>query len=179
MQFKPYFVDPTGEFPVATPEYFFYLLFQAARRRDAQFDAVLEPMGLTASRARTLTIIRRLEGCSMNTLARFTTIERTTLTREVDQLVALGLIERTVPPNDRRRISLTLTPKGEEVYSQGVPLAQEATRQALKDVDREKLRELTRLLQVVIGNLTDDDDWAKDLISYGRPDGVAALQKQD
>jgi len=170
MTFKSYMPDPEGEFPAAAPEYLFYLLFQTARRREAQVDAVLEPLGLSANRARTLTIIRRLEGCSMNTLARFTAIERTTLTREVDQLVARGLIERTTPANDRRRVSLSLTEEGEKVFAQGIPIVAEATQQAMKGVDPERLREFARTLQVIMLNLVDDPDWAHDLISYARPE---------
>jgi DNA-binding MarR family transcriptional regulator len=179
MPFKAHLPDPEGEFPAAAPEYFFYMLFQTARRRDAQLDAALGPLGLTANRARTLTIIRRLEGCSMNTLARFTTIERTTLTREVDQLVALGLIERTTPANDRRRVCLALTPTGEKVYRRGVPAVLEASRQALNGVDPETLREFARLLQIILRNQIDDADWADDLISYGRPEGRKASRRQD
>jgi MarR family transcriptional regulator, lower aerobic nicotinate degradation pathway regulator len=170
MTFKSYMPDPEGEFPAAAPEYLLYMLFQTARRREAQVDAVLGPLGLSANRARTLTIIRRLEGCSMNTLARFTAIERTTLTREVDQLVARGLIERTTPANDRRRVSLSLTEKGEKVYAQGIPLVAEAPQQAMKGVDPERLREFARTLQVIMLNLVDDPDWAHELISYARPE---------
>lgn len=170
MPFKSYMPDPEGEFPAAAPEYFLYLLFQTVRRRDAQVDAALAPLGLNANRARTLTIIRRLEGCSMNELARYTTIERTTLTREVDLLVARGLIERTVPANDRRRVSLSLTEEGEEVFAQGIPLVLEVTQEALRGLDSETLREFSRILQVIMHNLVDDDDWAHKLISYARPE---------
>jgi len=179
MPFKAYLPDPEGEFPAAAPEYFLYMMFQTARRRDAQVDAALEPLGLSANRARTLTIIRRLEGCSMNTLARFTTIERTTLTREVDQLVARGLIERTVPAKDRRRVSLSLTAEGERVYALGMPLFVETTRQALKGVDPETLREFARVLQVIMLNLVDDADWAHDLLSYARPERPRLVRQQD
>ena len=179
MPFKSYLPDPEGEFPAAAPEYFLYLLFQTARRRDDQVDAALAPLGLSANRARTLTIIRRLEGCSMNALARYTTIERTTLTREVDQLVARGLIERTVPANDRRRVSLSLTEEGEAIYARGIPLVVEATQDALKGVDAETLREFARILQIIMGNLVDDPDWAHELISYGRPDRPRLVQRQD
>jgi MarR family transcriptional regulator, lower aerobic nicotinate degradation pathway regulator len=178
MAFKSYLPDPEGEFPAAAPDYFFYMLHQTARRRDAAIDAALEPMGLNASRARTLTIIRRLEGCSMNALAKFTTIERTTLTREVDLLVARGLIERTVPANDRRRVSLSLTAQGEAVYESGVPLVLEATLRALEGVDGKALREFARMLRTIMLNLVDDADWANDLISYARPDGKKAVRRQ-
>ena len=175
MEYKAAIPDPDGEFPAAVPEYFFYMIFQMARRRDASLDALLKPLNLSANRARILTILRRVEGCSMNALANFTTIERTTLTREVDHLVAMGLISRAVPPTDRRRVHLTLTPAGEALYHQGVPLVRTATRQALAGIDLGELRGFTRLLQAVMRNLLDDGDWAEDIISFGRPHRKARL----
>src|ERR1700761_1752722 len=71
-------VDPEGEFPLGPREYFFYLLFQASRQRDLQFDRVLKPAGLTVALWRSLAIIRRLDGCTISQLARYSTVERTT-----------------------------------------------------------------------------------------------------
>jgi DNA-binding MarR family transcriptional regulator len=93
--------------------------------------------------------------------------------------VALGLIERTVPANDRRRVCLSLTAKGEEVYRSGVPLVLQASRRALKGVDPKALREFARLLQIVLRNQIDDEAFATDLISYARPEWRASQQPQD
>ena len=114
----------------------------------------------------------------MNSLARFTTIERTTLTREVDQLVARGLIERTTPTNDRRRVSLRLTAAGEAIFAQGIPLVQAATEKALKGVDPETLRAFARTLQSIMLNLVEDADWAHELISYARPERPRVAAKR-
>src|SRR4051794_26007243 len=105
--------DPNGEFPLGPPEYFFYLLFQAARQRDLFFDRELKPVGLNLAQWRSLAIIRRLETCTMTQLARYSTVERTTLTRAVDQLVGRGLVERLGPARDPREGKLTLTPPGQ------------------------------------------------------------------
>jgi DNA-binding MarR family transcriptional regulator len=168
MAFKALLPDPEGEFAVAAPEYFFYLLFQTARRRDVALDAVLAGMNLKATHARTLGIIRRTEGCTMNTLAKYTAVDRTTLTREIDQLVERGLVSRQVPPTDRRRVILTLTDEGEAVYARGVPLVAALSRRTLDGVEPDELRAFARTLQKIIRNLVDDPDWTDGVLEFAR-----------
>lgn len=163
-------VDDRGEFPIDVPEYFFYLLFQAVRHRDLTFDSALAPVGLTLHRWRTLSIIRRLEACTMSELARYSTIDRTTLTRAVDHLVSEGLVKRHTPAKDRRQVSLALTPQGEEVYVSAVDLLMNFNRKALEGVSDATRRELSRALQKVIRNILADEDWANDIVTFGPED---------
>ena len=164
----PNSTDPEGEFPLGPPEYFFYLLFQAARQRDLQFDQDLAPTGLNLAQWRSLAIIRRLEACTMGLLARYSTIDRTTLTRSVDQLVARGLVERWTPERDRRQVNLALSDLGEETYSKAVAILRERNQAVLGDVDPARLREATRVLQTALANLVHDQTLSDDLITFGR-----------
>ena len=160
-------VDPYGEFPLGAPEYFFYVLFQAARQRDLYFDRALEPVGLNIAQWRSLAIVRRLESCTMTALARYSTVERTTLTRAVDQLVGRGLVDRSVPDRDRRQVNLALTDLGKTIYGQAVEILKERNQAVLADVDPERLREATRVLQETLLKLTGDDRLAADLLNFG------------
>ena len=169
MKFQEYSTDSTGEFPLDVPEYLFHLLSQASRRRDSVLDTELASISLTAARIRTLAIIRRVEGCTMNTLAQLSTIDRTTLTREVDQLVALDLVSRSTPPHDRRQISLSLTPIGEKIYRQGIPILRAFNRKVLTGAQDDKLREVVRTLRIAVRNLIADPAKAEDVIAFGRP----------
>ena len=163
-------IDDDGEFPIDVPEYFFFLLFQAVRHRDLTFDSALAPVGLTLNRWRTLSIIRRLHNCTMSELARYSTIDRTTLTRSVDQLVDEGLVLRATPAKDRRQVNLTLTEQGEGVYQSAVALLMAFNRQALEGVPQETRRDLTRALRRMIRNIVPDPAWAEDLITFGPED---------
>ena len=154
---------------MGTPEYFFYLLYLAARRRDLALDAALAPTGLTVARWRTLAIIRRIDGCAMSVLARFSTVERTTLTRSVDQLVEQGLVLRWAPEHDRRLVCLALTERGEDVYSGAVASLLAFNREKLGGLDAERVRDTTRLLQDVLCNVVGDETTSADLLSFGRP----------
>ena len=175
MLFKEYLPDPQGEFAVAAPEYFFYLLFQAARRRDVALDSALAQFNLTAMDARTLAIIRRTEGCTMNELAKYSAVDRTTLTREIDRLVALGLVSREPHASDRRRVRLLLTDHGEAVYAEGLPQVAGLGWRALQGVDADHLREFARTLQVIIRNLVDEGDWADEVLQFARSKGLRPI----
>jgi DNA-binding MarR family transcriptional regulator len=169
MKFREYSADPAGEFPLDVPEYLFHLLAQAARRRDSVLDTELAPISLTAARIRTLAIIRRVDGCTMNALAQLSTIDRTTLTREVDHLVAMDMVARSTPPRDRRRISLSLTPTGDKIYKQGIPILRAFNRKVLAGAEDEKLREVIRALRIAVRNLIPDPVKAENVIAFGRP----------
>ncbi len=84
------YVDPKGEFPLDVTTYLFHLFIVTARHRDARLDKALKPLGLNVSRHRALSVIALLEPCAMSALAEFSAVDRTTMTRTVDQLVAAG-----------------------------------------------------------------------------------------
>lgn len=163
--------DPEGELPLGASEYFFYLLFQVARQRDVFCDIALEPCGLNMAQWRSLAIVRRLEACTMTSLARYSTVERTTLTRSVDQLVGRGLVTRWVPDRDRRQVNLSLTDLGEEVYGQAVMILNERNKRLLDEEDPRRLRDAMRVLQNTVRKLSGSDDLADDLLNFGGSGG--------
>jgi DNA-binding MarR family transcriptional regulator len=177
--YKTIFPAPTGEFDVDAPDDIFYLLFQVLRRRDAAYDADVAPPGMTAARSRTLSIIRRVEDCTMSTLANFSTIDRTTLTREVDHLVAAGFVARSVPANDRRRINLQLTDKGEALYKQFSPALGAFDRRVLADVSPDRQSEIARGLQIMLRNLTAGPALTDNVIAFGSSSEVSRALADD
>ena len=161
--------DPKGEFPLAPTEYLFYLLFHAARGRDLHFERALRRAGLNVARWRALAVIRRMGECTMTELALYSTIDRTTLTRAVDQLAAQGLVDRTVPHRDRRKVCLSLTPAGEALYAKAVPLLLAGNAELLQGCSEVEIRSAARLLQAAIRRMTDDPKTADLVIDFGRP----------
>jgi DNA-binding MarR family transcriptional regulator len=149
-------------------DYFFYLVFQAARRRDEFCDRVLKPIGLNVAQWRSLAIIRRLEVCTMTALARYSTVERTTLTRAVDQLVGRGFVVRTVPPRDRRQVTLALTDDGEAIYRQAVAILLASNQTIIGGIDPERLRDTIQVLSIALEGLVGGGDAAADLLNFGR-----------
>ena len=161
-------LDSKGEFPMAPEEYFFYLLFLAARRRDLHFERTLAEAGLNLTRWRTLAIIRRIAACTMKDLALYSTVDRTTLTRSVDQLVEKQLVERMTPRGDRRKVSLALSPAGEELYSRAVVLLMSSNAGLLDGVSEATIRGANRLLQTMVRRTALDEREAEDLLKFRR-----------
>ncbi|OYW92076.1 MAG: hypothetical protein B7Z13_10905, partial [Caulobacterales bacterium 32-67-6] len=62
-------IDAEAEFGLDVPEYFFYLLFQAVRRRDAAFERALAPLELSLGQWRAISTVRRFGVCSMSDLS--------------------------------------------------------------------------------------------------------------
>lgn len=160
--------DQEDEFPLEASEYFFYLLFQAARQRDLFCDKALAACGLNMAQWRSLAIVRRLEVCTMTSLARYSTIERTTMTRAVDQLVGRGLVTRWVPDHDRRQVNLSLTDLGEDTFLQAVEILDEGNKHLLDDVHPDRLRDAMRVLQNNLRKLAGSEELAMDLLNFGR-----------
>ncbi|MDH7975734.1 MarR family transcriptional regulator [Sphingomonas sp. AR_OL41] len=71
----------------------------------------LTPLGVTPGRATALVFIGEHEGCDQVALARALGINRASAMAAVNELVALGAVERQ-PGRDRRSNALHLTPAG-------------------------------------------------------------------
>lgn len=166
---KDHSFDPTGEFPLGPGEYLFYLVSQTARQRELRFDRGAASLGLSLTRLRTLAVIRRIENCSMNDLALFTGVDRTTLTRAVDQLVRDGLVERWSPARDRRRVNVALSAKGEALHADAFKRLAMANRGALDKLGEAEIRQAARVLQQVLRAVMEDPLEAEKLLDYGRP----------
>ena len=149
-------------------EDFVYLLFQAVRRRDLAFGEVLEEIDLSLPKWRAILTIQRIPCCSMGELSAYTTVDRTTLTRTVDQLVAEGLVQRVATPNDRRQVHLVLTDLGAEAYQAAVARLRRFNDQALRGVADDDVLRLCEVVQTVVRNLHEDPDWAESVIRFAR-----------
>src|SRR6201999_2536378 len=86
--------DPADEFPFAVDDYLLHLVVAIYQFRDSRLDQVLRPLGLNVSRYRVLSVLERFGASTMTELASFTAMERTTLTRIADQLVAADFVTR-------------------------------------------------------------------------------------
>ena len=149
-------------------EYLFYLITQVQNRRVRDFTPALESLGLTISLWRALSTINRLGGCLMSELAEFTTTDRTTLTRSVDQLVELALVERCASPDDRRLVRVELTERGRSVFARSVERLAEHNQRVLGDLSPEDLRALRALLQRLLRSIVKDDALFEQVLNFSR-----------
>jgi DNA-binding MarR family transcriptional regulator len=137
------------------------------RRRDVALARALEPTGLTLAKWRALAVIGRLDACAMTELAEFSVVDRTTLTRTVDQLVADGLVERVPSPADRRLVLLRLTAQGRAAAEQARAAANAANRRILEGVTEDQVRAaLGALLSAADNMMPGSDDAAYGVLTF-------------
>ena len=160
--------DPQGEFPYPVSPYLFHLFTTIGRLRDAQLDKALRPLGLNVTRHRAIAVIALIEPCTMSELADLSAIDRTTMTRIVDQLVVRGLAGRVTPSEDRRQVVLSLTAMGHEVYQKALQTISVVNRAALQGLPEEALRAVARAQQAILTNLAPDPERARRLLSFRR-----------
>lgn len=148
------------------PEQVIYLLYQVHRRREIAIEETLKAIGLSLPNWRVMLSIQRMQPCTMNALARYTTIDRTGLTRALDQLVKQGLVSRSTPPHDRRQVLVSLTPAGVEAYEAGYQAIAEWNKKALGGLSHDRLTTLLEGLTDVIRGVIPDRDMAEDIIGF-------------
>lgn len=95
---------------------------QAARALARHFDDVFRPLNLTNGQFSLMMSLNRPEPPSIRSVAELLAMDRTTLTAALKPLERRGLISVSVDPNDRRGRRLALTPEGEALLAQAVPL---------------------------------------------------------
>ncbi len=156
-------------FGLGFPEYFFYLVLHASRRRDAGLGEEMEALGITLPKWRALAVIRRLGTCSMSDLAQLSPVDRTTLTRTVDHLVEEGLVQRSSTAADRRRVLLSLSPSGIELVEVARARNRDFNERALTGIPEDQRKVAMEVLQRIVDNLIEDDEVAYGVLTYHAP----------
>lgn len=149
--------DPAGEFPADLTTYVFHLLALVSRHREARLEAALRPLGLNLSRHRALSVIQQLEPCTMSEVADFSAVDRTTLTRTIDPLVAGGLVRRATPPEDRRQVVLTLTDEGHAACRRSLRAILALNRELLAGLAESEQRAVARAFESFLAGLVRDE----------------------
>ena len=93
------------------------------------YDDALRPLGITASQFTLLTQLAQQDGITAVEIGLTLDIEKSTLSRNLKRLLALGLIIMD-PPAGRRGRGLHLTPNGQAVIKEAYPVWQDAQRRA-------------------------------------------------
>lgn len=153
------------------PEYFFYLQYHVVRQRETELGKMLAGLDLSIPKWRILSTLNRLGLSSMGEVADFCAIDRTTLTRTMDQLVAAGYVERQSTAEDRRRTLLDLTGRGRAAYQTAVSAVIDFNAKAMRGISETDVAVLERVLRQVVCNVIGDDDWARDILMFEKVDG--------
>ena len=111
------------------------------------YDDALRRLGLTASQFTLLTAVAQQDGVTAAEIGFDLDIEKSTLSRNLKRLLALGMIIMD-PPAGRRGRGLHLTPKGQAVLKDAYPVWQGAQQRSIAVMGGETRATLDDLLRL-------------------------------
>jgi DNA-binding MarR family transcriptional regulator len=118
---------------------------RASRIVTQRYDEALRPTGLAISQFTVLVALQLATSVSVTRLAQELFTDQTTLTRNLKLLEKRELVK--IEPGRDRRVRLTsLTPKGQEVLAQAIPLWQQAQVDVQQEFGKQKWQTLLSLL---------------------------------
>jgi DNA-binding MarR family transcriptional regulator len=135
--------------PEALANHAGYLLVRLGKQVARAFSACVEPLGLRPPHCDILLTLAERGSLSQVEIADTLEIEPAHLVTLLDQLAALGLIQRTADPKDRRRHAIVPTQRGASATAQVAMLAssvEDALFVGLTDAERTSCRALLRRL---------------------------------
>lgn len=112
-----------------------------------------EGLEITPEQWTVLSFLWREDGVSQQALCDATFKDKPSMTRLVDNLAKLGMVERRIAPNDRRSNLIFLTPKGRDIESKAEAAVNDTMRYAFAGIDEEGLNLVRQLLKIVFNNI--------------------------
>lgn len=109
----------------------------------ARLDALLKPAGVTALQYTALSVLERTPAMSSSDLARASFVRAQSTSDLVAALTKRGLIQRSVDPDNRRRLLISLTGEGYAFLERYDPLVATLEDEMLQDLRGDE-RELFR-----------------------------------
>lgn len=91
---------------------------------------------------------------SASALAQAAELNPGAMTRLLDRLEAVGLVQREAHPSDRRALRIVLTARGKAIWPELETCAERVRERALAELDEGQRSELVRMLEHVYTNLT-------------------------
>ncbi|WP_340613491.1 homoprotocatechuate degradation operon regulator HpaR [Xenorhabdus thailandensis] len=134
-------------------------LLQARETAMGFFRPILKSYNLTEQQWRIIRVLASSRSIDFHDLACLTCILRPSLTGILTRMERDGLIFRLKPMNDQRKLYVSLTPAGQELYEQAKGQIAEGYKAIEDAFSPEKLAQLLGLLDefIAIGNLSQQD----------------------
>jgi len=132
-------------------DYLLYLLAKASSVASGQFHAQLRARNIAVSTWRILAVLYGSGPVTVGVLASATLLQQPTLTKTLDRLTDEGLVLRSHDDKeDRRRVRVRLTAKGEAMAAELVPLAEAHQDVLARNIGLDDVASLRRVLKAII-----------------------------
>jgi DNA-binding MarR family transcriptional regulator len=123
-----------------------FVLRQAQQRHTTIFAAEMIE-SLTPTQWAALAKLWECGTCSQNHLGRLTAMDAATIKGVIDRLTARGFTTVRPDPRDGRRLLVSLTPTGSDLYDRAAPIAALITEKTLEPLDKNERSMLAALLR--------------------------------
>ena len=134
-----------------------FLLLDAARVLRRRFERVSRDIPMTTAQLQIVARLKVRDGMTQAELASLLDIEPMTLSRHLDRMEAVGLVERHACPNDRRARRVVVTDKARALMEPMRERALVLYEEAQTGLSPEQRAALVAGLATVIANLSADD----------------------
>jgi DNA-binding MarR family transcriptional regulator len=141
--------------PASFRDSLFYWTGLLEDRYNQLFVQAMRPLRVTVARYRTLAILTEISDLAVNELARHSSIERSALSRLLDQMEGEALIVRRPSRTDRRAIEIRITAKGRAAFQAMRPARREVLRRAVEGIAPGELDRMRTVIQLMLHNLDD------------------------
>lgn len=132
---------------IVLQDHLFFLFTQVVGHRDRKLAKELQPLKLSASKWRILGTLKSHNMLTMNELAEMTTIERTTLTRMLNQMEQEKIILRTSHADDKRATVVGLTRRGLELFIKANEIVEKVNEEIMLGLTDEETAFLRKIMQ--------------------------------
>lgn len=105
-------------------------------------EAHIRQLNLTCPQFDVICTLGNTPGMTMGQVAEKTLVTKGTLTGIIDRLEKKGLVQRIVPPENRRCFIIRLTPKGEQVFQEVFPKHIHYLKQRFGQINAEELQQI-------------------------------------
>jgi len=132
---------------IVLDDHLFFLFTQVVGHRDSVIGQRLQHLDISASKWRVLGTLQSRNMLMMSELAEMTAIDRTTLTRMLNQMQGNGLVLRTPDVDDKRAIMVTLTRRGQNLFLKANQIVEQINDEITQDISDAEIPKLRELMQ--------------------------------
>ena len=127
-------------------------LRKASRLISQIYDEFLKPSGLKATQSALLMTIKSFERATISKLAKWTIMDRTTVTRNLKVLEKKGLVKIQLGEDQRKKV-VTITDKGIDALLSGYPFWEEAQHHVAEIIGEDKSNHIVKELSDMVSML--------------------------
>ena len=154
-------VEPQGTSYSKLTDAAAFWLHRLSRSVLARFDERLSALGVTVAQFKVMLVIHTSDVTSPNDLSEYIDVDKGSVTRIIDRLVAKGQVKRRASREDRRFVTLSLTKDGADLIEALIKIADEEDNAWLEALSDEELLVFKKLMGKLLKTqgITYPPDW--------------------